>query len=378
VCDTSCTETVTLPSVEPDTGLRRGADGAEVADVQRRLGRLRIDELTVDGHFDERTEHAVRQFQRLRGLPADGVVTEETWRVLVEAGYTLGDRLLLRTRVPLRGDDVMELQLRLNQLGFDAGNEDGIFGRATQAAVEEFQRNTGLAVDGRVGPATVHQLQRLRRDHHRAGAGVRARQRERLREWIGQSLTSRRLLIDPARGPRHPGQIGPSGAVEADVTWAIASQLAARLNATGASAFLSRGPDTSPSGSERARLANELDVDAVVSIGTNSLANPRARGAATYYFGTQQFVSESGQRLAAALLDELVVHDWVPDCRAHAMTWAILRETRMPAVVVEPGFLTSPADEARLTASGSRAVIAEALLTGISRFFAAPLPAAVA
>jgi N-acetylmuramoyl-L-alanine amidase len=363
--------------MDTDSRLRRGAEGPEVTDVQRRLQRIRNHVVTVNGLFDQPTEQAVRQFQRLRGLPADGVVTQETWRILVEAGYTLGDRLLLRTRVPLRGDDVVDLQLRLNQLGFDAGNEDGIFGRATQAAVEEFQRNMGLAVDGRVGPATVQQVRRLRRDHQRAGAGVRARQRERLREWIGQSLTSRRLLIDPAHGPADPGATGPAGAVEADVTWAIASQLAARLNATGASAFLSRGPTTSPSGSERARLANELDVDAVISISTNSLTNQSARGAATYYFGTQQFVSESGQRLAIALLDELVAHDWVPDCRVHPMTWAILRETRMPAVVVEPGFLSSPKDEARLTAPSSQATIAEALLTGMDRFFVAPLPVTV-
>lgn len=363
--------------MDADARLRRGAEGPEVADVQRRLQRIRTTDVTVNGLFDQPTEQAVRQFQRLRGLPADGVVSQETWRVLVEAGYTLGDRLLLRTRVPLRGDDVVELQLRLNQLGFDAGNEDGIFGRATQAAVEEFQRNMGLAVDGRVGPATVQQLRRLRRDHQRVGAAVRARQRERLREWLGQSLTSRRLLIDPAHGPADPGATGPAGAVEADVTWAIASQLAARLNATGASAFLSRGPSTTPSGSERARLANELDVDAVISISTNSLANPAARGATTYYFGTQQFVSESGQRLATALLDELVTHDWVPDCRVHPMTWAILRETRMPAVVVEPGFLSSPEDETRLTDPPSQATIAEALLTGVARFFVAPLPVTV-
>jgi N-acetylmuramoyl-L-alanine amidase len=348
-----------------------------VVDVQRRLARLHIDDLEIDGSFGPRTERAVRQFQRLRGLPADGDVNDETWLALVEAGFVLGDRLLVRTRVPLRGDDVVELQQQLNQFGFDAGNEDGIFGRATQSAVEEFQRNTGLAVDGRVGPATVQQLRRLRRAHQRTGVAVRARQRERLREWVGQSLTSRRLLIDPAHGPDDPGAIGPGGAIEADITWAIASQLAARLNAVGASALLSRGPDTTPSGSERAQLANELDVDAVVSISTNALGNPRARGAATYYFGSQRFVSEPGQRLATMLLDELVAHGWVPDCRVHPMTWAILRETRMAAVVVEPGFLTSPADERRLADPQSQATIAESLLTGIARFFVSPLPVAV-
>lgn len=361
----------------PDKHLRRGTSGPEVADVQQRLSRLGVATLTIDGVFDERTEQAVRQFQRMRGLPADGIVGPETWRTLVEAGYTLGDRLLVRTRVPLCGDDVVELQQRLNQLGFYAGSEDGIFGEATQAAVEEFQRNTGVAVDGRVGPETVELLHRLRRAHQTAGAGVRARKRELLREWIGQSLTSRRLLVDPAHGPGDPGSVGPSGVSEAQVTWVIASQLAARLNAMGSSAFLSRGPHTTPTGSERARLANELGVDAVISISTNALTNPRAHGSATYYFGTQQFVSESGRRLAELLQDELVAHDWVPDCRVHPMTWAILRETRMPAVVVEPGFLTSPADEHRLTGADSRAVIVEALLNGINRFFVAPLPVAV-
>jgi N-acetylmuramoyl-L-alanine amidase len=164
---------------------------------------------------------------------------------------------------------------------------------------------------------------------------------------------------------------------EAQVTWSIASKLTARLNAVGSTALLSRGPRSTPSGSDRARLANELGVDAVISISTNALSNPRARGAATYYFGTPQFVSEPARRLAELLQDELVAHDWVPDCRVHPMTWAILRETRMTAVVVEPGFLTSPSDEVRLTDARSQAVIVEALLNGVGRFFVAPLPVAV-
>lgn len=352
--------------------------GRKVVDVQHRLTRVGAGDLVKDGYFGVATQQAVRQFQRTRGLPADGVVTAETWRALVEAGYTLGDRLLLRTRTMLRGDDVVALQQRLNQFGFDAGNEDGIFGTSTQAAVEEFQRNTGLAVDGRVGPETIDQLNRLRREHQDARAGVRARERERLRHWIGQSLTSRRLLVDPAHGPDDPGAVGPTGVTEAQVTWAIATQLTARLNAVGATAMLSRGPRTSPSGSQRARLANDLGVDAVISIGVNASDNARARGAATYFFGSQQFVSEPGRRLAELLQDELVAHDWVPDCRVHPMTWAILRETRMPTVVVEPGFITAPDDEARLSNAHSQAVIAEALLTGVSRFFVAPLSFAFA
>src|SRR5699024_1316248 len=126
---------------------------------------------------------AVRRFQRERGLAADGIVGAETWRDLVEAGYSLGDRLLWRASQPMRGDDIDELQRRLNQLGFNAGAEDGIFGPLTASSVEEFQRNVGLAADGVAGPRTINALRRLHRAHHddAAGVAVRVRERESLR-----------------------------------------------------------------------------------------------------------------------------------------------------------------------------------------------------
>ena len=58
----------------------------------------------------------------------------------------------------LRGDDVSELQSRLNSLGFDAGNVDGILGPDTRAAVADFQHNRGMAEDEIAGPTTVNEL----------------------------------------------------------------------------------------------------------------------------------------------------------------------------------------------------------------------------
>ncbi len=49
--------------------------------------------------FGASTEEAVKAFQQRRGLPSDGMVGEDTWGELVEAGYRLGDRVLyLRSR----------------------------------------------------------------------------------------------------------------------------------------------------------------------------------------------------------------------------------------------------------------------------------------
>ena len=76
----------------------------------------------------------MRAFQDARGLRVDGICGPQTWAAVVESGWRLGDRLLYRRRPMLRGDDVAELQRRLNGLGFDAGREDGIFGDDTDRA----------------------------------------------------------------------------------------------------------------------------------------------------------------------------------------------------------------------------------------------------
>jgi len=116
----------------------------------------------VDGVFGEATRDAVRSFQMEQGLKADGIVREDTWAVLVDATFQLGDRLLYLRYPYFHGADVHTLQGALNVLGFACGGPDGIFGAFTEGAVGEFQANTGLPVDGIVGPDTVRALNRLR------------------------------------------------------------------------------------------------------------------------------------------------------------------------------------------------------------------------
>lgn len=71
------------------------------------------------------------------------------------AQASLGDSLL---KVGSRGADVVELQTKLNNLGYNVGKADGIFGPITKQGVINFQKEHGLAVDGIVGPITVKSL----------------------------------------------------------------------------------------------------------------------------------------------------------------------------------------------------------------------------
>lgn len=63
-------------------------------------------------------------------------------------------RLLKLTSPMMYGDDVRELQTKLNQLGYNCGAADGYFGNNTDSAVRRFQSAKGLDVDGIVGPNT--------------------------------------------------------------------------------------------------------------------------------------------------------------------------------------------------------------------------------
>lgn len=144
--------------------VRPGDRGSAVEDIQRRLLVLGYDlgRTGIDGVFLGRTREAVEAFQRGHGLAESGVVGDQTWAALVDATFTLGDRILY-LRVPhFHGRDVRSMQEALNALGFACGVPDGIFGTFTERAAREFQRNAGLAADGIVGHETVSALANLR------------------------------------------------------------------------------------------------------------------------------------------------------------------------------------------------------------------------
>jgi len=144
--------------------IRKGDRGVAVEDVQRRLISLGADlgPTGVDGVFLGATYAAVREFQRDTRLDEDGEVGPHTWAALVDATFALGDRLLYLRYPYLHGEDVRAVQTALSALGFAIGAVDGIFGAFAERAVRDFQANTGIAVDGVVGPDTVRALEGLR------------------------------------------------------------------------------------------------------------------------------------------------------------------------------------------------------------------------
>ena len=135
--------------------------GAAVEDVQRRL-RVMGYELAVDGEYLQRTCDAVRMFRQSEGLPPGDFVDERAWSALVDASFSLGDRMLYLRMPHFHGADVRSLQKILEVLGFVVGRSDGIFGAHTERALRDFQLSVGIVDDGIAGNTTYDAIERLR------------------------------------------------------------------------------------------------------------------------------------------------------------------------------------------------------------------------
>jgi N-acetylmuramoyl-L-alanine amidase len=339
--------------------LRLGSTGAAVAEVRARLAYLGlITDTSPDPQvFDEELDRAVRTFQQERGIGIDGIVGPVTFRRLDEARWQLGDRVL--SFIPGRmmiGDDVVQLQRRLSELGFDAGRVDGIFGTATDRALREFQASVGVDADGTCGPDTFRAFDRLIRTV--SGGDARALRGHLAFTALQTGIADKVIVIDAA------------GDVDAQLCHAFAVRVEGRLAALGTQAILSGRPGgANPTESERADFANSVGADIVVTLHVDSSDSPVPNGIAIFYYGHPGggVHSHSGRMLAEYLHEELTHRTDRLDCGVHPRTWDLLRLTRMPAVRVELGYISNSSDAQRLHSAGFQDAVAEGVSAAITR-----------
>ncbi|MGH2810199.1 MAG: peptidoglycan-binding protein, partial [Actinomycetota bacterium] len=226
--------------------MRRGQKSNAIADLQRRLDSLgfTIALGELGGDFEETTESAVKSLQQRSGLVVDGIVGPDTWKVVVESSWALGDRLLHLSSPHLRGDDVRQLQDSLNALGFNAGKHDGIFGPRTASALRSFQKDLAIDEDGIAGHETLLALQRLQLVTKR-GLGARISERE-ARRAAPPGVEGKRVAVDAGHGGDDPGETSPTGQTEAELAFHLAALITRTLDSRGAQTLLTRGPHDGP------------------------------------------------------------------------------------------------------------------------------------
>lgn len=302
--------------------LAPGDTGEAVRQLQRRLGAAGFlpDAPVTPDVYCPVTAAAVAAFQADRGLPATGTADDHTLEILEEAWWSLGDRPLMLRSPNLRGDDVAELQRLLSRLGFDAGRIDGIFGARTSHAVGDFQLNAGLEVTHVGDEDTVRVLRRLSKMTG-DGPGIAAvRDAEQARD--GQPLEGRRVAI---------GQFGGFSALSRPLAVALKEHGALIINAD------------EPDAVAQATTSNLFGAD--VYIGLEASTDRVAR---VDFYAVPSFESAGGKALARLI--ERHLRDVVPRMRVEGMRLPILRETKMPAVLITLGPIQEIVDRAERVA----------------------------
>lgn len=172
-----------------------------------------------------------------------------------------------------------------------------------------------------------------------------------------------RVIIDPGHGGDNIGATG-HGMVEKEETLDISLKLYDKIKDDYETKIL-RTDDSFIANTQRAVIANgwgDKDNSLFVSVHFNAVNNPSAHGAEVLYFSS----SAKGKKLANILQDKFLDYLLVRDRGIKTRNdLTVLRRTEMPAVLVEPLFLTNERDAQILKSDRGRKKIVKALEDGI-------------
>jgi N-acetylmuramoyl-L-alanine amidase len=176
------------------------------------------------------------------------------------------------------------------------------------------------------------------------------------------------VMIDPGHGGKDSGAIGLGGLREVDVILPIAKRVASILESRGIQTKLTRDADYFIGLDERVAMANQYDATIFVSIHANSIdGRPDVNGLETYYYGPE------GAKLAEVVHRNVLSNVgqkgfYLGDRNTRSARFLVLRKSRIPAILVETGYLTNEAEVARLRRDDYRSVQAEGIAKGIIEY----------
>ena len=230
------------------------------------------------------------------------------------------------------------------------------------------------------------------------------------------------VALDPGHGGEDPGAIGPGGTYEKDVVLQVALKLRDRINNTTVGgnpmrAFMTRDGDFFVPLATRVEKARRVGADLFISIHADAFMRPEARGASVYALSERGASSAAARWLAskendadriggvnlgvkdslvqralldmsttAQIKDSLVLGDSMlreiggvgrlHKPRVERANFAVLRAPDIPSVLVETAFISNPEEERKLRSEAYQNDLANALINGIQKYFAANPPLA--
>lgn len=173
------------------------------------------------------------------------------------------------------------------------------------------------------------------------------------------------VVLDAGHGGHDTGAVGCNGTCEKDINLDIVLRAAKLLQAAGAKILLTRSDDTFIPLYDRPGMANTQNADIFIAVHCNSTPKRNTGKGTQIYFRTPQSVG-----LAAAIHTEMVKALQLFDGGIRNESFCVIRESKMPSVLIEVAFLNNEREEALLNTVDFRQRAAEGVLNGVRRYAA--------
>jgi N-acetylmuramoyl-L-alanine amidase len=214
-----------------------------------------------------------------------------------------------------------------------------------------------------------------------------------------------KIVIDPGHGGKAPGGVGPHGEKEKDITLEMGRILAKRLSDEGVEVFLTRDNDTYIPLEERTAFANKHNADLFVSIHVNATEARYRDGVETYFLNlttdaSSNKVAERENAMSSSSMQglHLIIKDLMLNAKINESSrfatftqnaiisslrktgytgkdlgvkqapFYVLMGAQMPAILIEIGFITNPADCILLHNNAHLEAIIEGIMGGVRTF----------
>ena len=214
-------------------------------------------------------------------------------------------------------------------------------------------------------------------------------------------LTAKTIVIDPGHGGKDPGGLGSGDLQEKGIVLSISHKLREVLTAKGYTVLMTRETDRFIPLKKRTEFATQHKADLFLSIHANAADTSRANGIETYYLDVnstdkdseqiaareninsgysiqeletlldgliRESKSEDSKRLARHVQDTLVQNTGAVDRGVKHARFVVLIGTKVPAILIETGFVSNPVERRKLATSAYQDKIATAIAQGVDKF----------
>ena len=194
--------------------------------------------------------------------------------------------------------------------------------------------------------------------------------------------TKRSIFLDPGHGGSNSGAVS-GGVREKDLTLSVYNRVSSKLSSLGFTVLTSRNDDRYVDLVERADQANKANADMLLSIHFNAGGRGVAHGIETYYYQSQSDRVpkinkenhnsverlDKSRKLANKVQQNLLYQTGANDRGVKRASFTVLRETSIPSILVELGFIDNPEERNKIKTNAYQERLANGIVDGIIAYY---------